>query len=177
MKHFLISLSIIFIFSNFLSAQEDYKYKTNIGESVPDFEFTTTDGDKFNISDLKGNVVLINFFATWCPPCIKEFPKLQSEVWEKLKDENFKLIAIGREHSMEEVTKFKNDKKVLFPIAPDPERTIYSLFADQNIPRNYLLDAQGKIIYQEVGYTEEEFNSLVELIEKTIKSTDQTSTN
>ncbi|NOZ62864.1 MAG: TlpA family protein disulfide reductase [Calditrichaeota bacterium] len=140
--------------------------RTKKGQQVPEFKVTTLAGKEVAINDLKGKVVLINFFATWCPPCKAEMPHLEKEIWQKYKNrDDFFLISIGREHKAEELVKFKKQKGFTFPIAPDPKRGVYSLFAEKMIPRNYVIDKDGKIALQEIGYNEELFSQLKSTLE------------
>ena len=139
---------------------------TKVGQQVPEFSFVTLNNDTLSINDLKGKVVFMNFFATWCPICIKELPFIKSDIWEKYKDnKNFELLVFGREHSAEEIISFKKKKGYLLNFVPDPERKIYSLFAERYIPRNVVLNREGKIIYQSTGFDDKEFTKLKETIE------------
>lgn len=136
------------------------------GMQVPVFKYEIEKGKSANISDLKGKIVLINFFATWCGPCKMELPKIQSEIWEKHKDSpKFMMLTFGREHSWKEVDQFRLDNKFPFPMYPDPKRAVYGQFAKQLIPRSFLLDENGKIIYLSEGYEEKHFEELVKLID------------
>lgn len=137
---------------------------TKVGQQVPDFSFTTIDGKTYQMSELKGKTVLIVFFATWCAPCMKELPQIEEEIWKKFKSPNFMLIALGREHSMEEIVKFNEKKGFTFPIGPDPKRKIYSQFFSYYIPRNVLVNKEGKIIFQKQGFREVDATKLIELI-------------
>src|SRR5437899_2004601 len=130
---------------------------TRVGQEAPAFEFTTLDGKRSDLKSLRGKLVLVNFFATWCGPCIAEMPHLEKEVWEKFKDRNFAMVAIGREHENKELADFPKKRAVTFPIAGDPKRKIYSRYAAQYIPRNYVIGADGKILFQSVGFDEKEF--------------------
>ena len=136
---------------------------------LPSFSVKTESG-VLKSSNLKGKIVLINFFATWCAPCMQELPLLQKEVWEKYKnDKKFSLLVIGREHSQSEITEFKTKKGFTLPIYPDEDRSIYTLFAKEYIPRNYIIDAKGKIVYTSVSFDEAEFKKMVNKLDELLK--------
>lgn len=136
------------------------------GMQAPDFKYETVKGKYQKISDLKGKLVLINFFATWCGPCKAELPKIQSEIWDKNKEnQKFVMLTFGREHTWAEVDKFKKDNQFRFPFYPDPKRAIFDQFATQNIPRSFLLDEDGKVIFTSEGFNETQFGELVKLID------------
>lgn len=165
----LLCIISIFVCSNQIFAQ-DSTTLVNEGSKAPDFTFETPDGKTKKLSDLKGKVVWINFFATWCPPCRKELPHLQTEVYKKHKDnKNFELLIIGREHSWEEVNKFKADNQYIMPFYPDTKREIFSKYATQNIPRNFIIDKNGKIIIASTGFKEEDFNEIITKVEDLLK--------
>lgn len=139
---------------------------TEVGQTVPDFSFTTIDGKTYQMSELRGKTVLLVFFATWCAPCMKELPQIEKEIWDVYKSKDFMLIALGREHTMEQIVKFNEKKGFTFPIGPDPERKIYSQFFSYYIPRNVLVNKEGKIIFQKQGYREQDAKVLIDLIDK-----------
>lgn len=140
------------------------------GDSAPDFSISMEDGSVKKLSDMKGKVIWINFFANWCPPCRKELPHLEKDVFEKLKtNKNFEVLVIGREHDWETVNKFKADNNYSLPFYPDPERDIFSKYAKQNIPRNFIIDKDGKIAVASIGFEEEEFNKIIEKVENLLQ--------
>ena len=158
---FLLQLALLISFSAF--SQDDIVL---VGQKAPDFVLKTDKGN-LKLSDLKGKVVLINFFATWCGPCRTELPELQTNIWEKYKDNPaFRLMIIGREQTQQEGNEFKASFKYLMPFYADPDRSVYKLYANQYIPRNYLIDRNGVVVYASNGYSAEEFAKLVEMVGK-----------
>jgi peroxiredoxin len=150
---------------------EDYSQTTRVklGDAAPDFSCQTLAGSEFALSKEKGKVVLINFFATWCGPCMAEMPHLDKEISQKFGSRtDFKLVAIGREHSAAELAKFVKEKNFSLPIAPDPKRDIYGKYATQYIPRNFVIGKDGKIKFSSVGYSEKDFQELIEVIQKEV---------
>ena len=152
-------------------AQTDTTTLVSKGDKPPIFRCTTIEGKVFDLSLLEGKVILINFFATWCPPCNLELPALQKNIWDKYRsDPNFALIILGREHNDKEVTDFVRSKGYTMPFAADPARSVYKLFATQYIPRNVLIGRNGIVVFQNRGYTAEEFKQIEELIAKELNS-------
>ena len=140
-----------------------------VGDDVPEFVVEMFDGQNINIKDLKGKIVLINFWATWCPPCQEELKRVQKEIIDRFKGKDFVFLAISREESKEQVKKFRERNGYTFPMGLDPERKIYSKFATATIPRNFIIDKKGKIVEIEVGYTKEAFAKMIEKLERLLK--------
>ena len=149
-----------------VKAQDNNDDIVKVGEMMPLFSIVSDNGTKINSAELKGKVVLINFFATWCPPCQKELASVQQTLWPKYKDNNkFVMLVIGREHSDKELATYNEKKGFTFPLYPDKSRAIFGAFAKSLIPRSYLIGKDGKVIYAGKGYTDKEFAELLEKIE------------
>jgi peroxiredoxin len=143
---------------------------TKTGDIAPVFAFNISKDKTANLQDYRGKIVLLNFWATWCPPCRAELPRVQKEIWEKYKDNpKFAMFAFAREEGWEKVLPFKEQNKYTFDMLPDEKRAIFKLYATQSIPRNVVLDENGRIIYQSIGYSEKEFNELLTLLEARLK--------
>jgi len=163
-----ISFALILLSASVIVAwaSQEETEKVKVGDVAPDFKVETSDGE-LTTADLKGKVVLINFFATWCPPCRKELPVLEKQVWEKFKsNDDFVLLVIGREHSKEELVKFAEEKELNLPFCPDVNRKIFSQFATQSIPRNYIINKAGKVIYASKGFSDKEFEHMMAVLKK-----------
>jgi len=130
-----------------------------VGDPAPQFSLTTADGDEFSLPE-RGKVTLINFFATWCGPCQIELPHIE-RIWAANKnDEHFRLLVIGREENKESVQEYRDKNGFSFPIAPDPDRVVYSLFANESIPRTLIVSPDGRIVYSKAGFYEDDLKEL-----------------
>jgi peroxiredoxin len=140
------------------------------GDKAPDFTCTTLNEETISLSKLRGKVVLINFFASWCGACGIEMLHMQSEVFERIKDEEFFMIAIARDEQVDDVTEFRNAKGLKFPIAVDADKSIYNLFAAKFIPRTFVIDKEGIVKWESGGLGKPQFQDLVGLIRKEIET-------
>ena len=139
------------------------------GQKAPNFEVQMFDGSTIKLSDLKGKVVLLNFWATWCPPCRAELARVEKDIIEKFKGEPFVFIPVSRGEKRETGAAFREKMGYTFPMGLDTDNSIYKLYAETYIPRNFLIGKDGKVVKASVGYDEAEFAELIKLIEKEIK--------
>ena len=112
--------------------------------------FTLSDlqGKAWTLKDLRGHVVLVNFWATWCPPCRKEMPDLDA-LYEKFKGQGLIILAISDEESAK-VTPFLSKHNVAYPILLDPGRKVNELFHVEGIPKTFIYDREGKLAAQSI---------------------------
>jgi peroxiredoxin len=164
MKVLILSFTLL-SFAAFAADPENASL-TKVGQAAPQFTVDQIDGTKFDLAKHRGSVVVLNFFATWCGPCIQELPVLEKEVWKQFEKNGVNVLVIGREETAEKIKPFREKHKLTMPFAPDPDKKIYSLYATQYIPRTYVIDKTGKIIHQTVGYTPEDFKQLIEAVRK-----------
>ncbi|MDL2231277.1 TlpA family protein disulfide reductase [Porphyromonadaceae bacterium OttesenSCG-928-L07] len=151
------------------STGEDSGTMVKIGDIVPDFTVDMFDGTHIDIKETRGKVVLLNFWATWCPPCRQELAQVQKKIIDRFQGRDFIFLPISRQDSYDKIKQFRMQTGHTFPMGMDPNRKIYSKFATQTIPRNFLIDKEGRIILSESGYTEEEFQLLIDKIEELLK--------
>lgn len=167
-KNLLVAL--FFLLGFVVKGQSESPEIVKVGDVMPAFTIVSDDGTTFSSAELKGKVVLINFFATWCPPCQKELAEVEAALWPQLKEKkDFVLLVIGRDHSDEELAKYNEKKGFTFPLYPDKGRVIFDLFAKSQIPRSYLIGKNGKVIDAHVGYNEADFHRLMQKIEQLLK--------
>lgn len=158
--------------TNKIEQDDDRQYLVKVGDMAPDFEMKLPDGKKVKLSDLRGKLVMLQFTASWCGVCRKEMPHIESEIWQKHKDNcNFALYGIDRDEPLEKINELRKATKVTYPIGFDPKGDIFGLYAkkDAGITRNVIVGKDGRIVMLTRLYNEEEFNSMVQLIDKLLK--------
>jgi peroxiredoxin len=113
-----------------------------------DFTLQDLQGKPWHLRDLKGKVVLVNFWATWCPPCRKEMPDLQA-LYDKHKDQGFLVLSISDEETAK-VSPFIADRKITYPVLLDPGRKVNDAFVVEGIPESFVYDRDGKMVAQSI---------------------------
>ena len=144
-------------------------YIVKAGEEAPDFEMTLTTGETVRLSSLRGKVVMLQFTASWCGVCRKEMPSIESDIWQKHKDDpSFALYGVDRDEPLAKVQSFISQTKVTYPLGLDPGADIFALYAQRQagVTRNVLIGRDGKIVMLTRLYNEEEFASLCKKIDE-----------
>ena len=116
----------------------------------------------------KGKLVFINFFATWCPPCRQELTRVQSDLIDRFAGRDFVFLPVSRGEERADVEAFRQKTGYTFAMGLDPDQKVYDLYAGNYIPRNFLIDRDGKVLLASVGYEPEEFDALLDAIEKAL---------
>lgn len=133
-----------------------------VGELAPDFTVDQIDGSPVRLSDLRGRVVLLTFFSSWCPECRDELSTVQESVVNRFSGERFTFLCISRGETRETLEAFRATWGYTFPMGLDPSSSIFGLYASRNVPRNFLLDREGRVVSLTVGYDASEFGALLD---------------
>ncbi|GAB6172643.1 redoxin domain-containing protein [Paradesulfitobacterium aromaticivorans] len=123
------------------------------GNLAPDFELRTVDGKAMKLSSLRGKKVIVNFWATWCPPCRLEMPEME-KFYTKNKNEGIEILAVNltkAEKSRADVPAFIEAYGITFPVLLDENSDVARLYKVSSIPASYILDTQGVIREKIVG--------------------------
>lgn len=123
------------------------------GHFAPDFALKTLDGQTVRLSEFRGKkVVLINFWATWCPPCRLEMPTMQ-QIYSEYKGRGFEILAVNIEpDAQQEIRNFIKELRLTFPVVLDPDMKVARRYRIIGLPVSVLIDRQGIIRAKEIGY-------------------------
>jgi peroxiredoxin len=110
-----------------------------------DFTLPMSDGGSFTLSAQRGKVVLVNFWATWCPPCLEEMPAME-RLWRRHKDAGFVLLAVSLDSDPKKVPPFVSAHKFTFPVAVDPKMTVAERYGVRALPSSFVIDRDGTVI-------------------------------
>jgi peroxiredoxin len=121
-----------------------------------DFSLTDLQGKTWTLKGLRGKVALVNFWATWCPPCRKEIPDLNA-LQARFASQGLVILGISDEEAAK-VTPFVAEKKIAYPVLLDPGRAVHERFRIEGIPKSFVYDREGKLAAQSIDMrTEKQF--------------------
>lgn len=117
-----------------------------------DFELQNLDEEKIRLSDYRGKVVMLNFWATWCPPCVREMPSME-RLYHQYKDKNFTVLALNQMEDEDQVFAFTGqlETEPTFPILFDTQSKVSVRYGVRGLPTTFLIDKKGKIRYRAIG--------------------------
>jgi len=151
-KATLFSILVLFFTSACAAAIDgDAVSFPQVGSQAPEFSAQSVAGKAVSISDLRGQVVLVNFWATWCGPCRLEMPALQS----RFDSTDFALLAVNFDESPEQVQAFVDELELSFPALLDPGGDIQTLYQVRGYPTTYFIDEEGMVKIQHIGFMNE----------------------
>ena len=122
-----------------------------INVPAPDFTLESRSGENLRLEDHRGEVVMLNFWASWCGPCRQEMP-LMDELYSQYKDLGFTILAVNVDENREEAHRFLDKVPVNYPILYDPESSVSDLYEVQAMPTTVMIDRNGNARYLHYGY-------------------------
>ena len=148
-----LGLIILSIVTYFVQSNQDSSQAANdpfilppveLDQPSPELSLKDLDGNEVSLGDFLGEVVLLNNWATWCPPCREEMPEFQS-YYDEHKDEGFLIIAVEAGQPAAEVRKFVEDHGLTFTILLDPEILSLKTFQNSSLPNTWVIDREGQL--------------------------------
>ncbi|MCL7452823.1 MAG: TlpA family protein disulfide reductase [Anaerolineae bacterium] len=121
-----------------------------VGELVPDFQLATFEGDTVNLSELRGQVVVVNFFASWCNPCREEAPDLE-QAWQEYQDQGVQVLGIAYKDASSKAQAFLAEFDVTYPSGIDPGSRTSRAYGVTGVPETFIIDQQGRLVRHVLG--------------------------
>jgi len=118
-----------------------------------DFTLKDSDGNVYRLKQYRGRVVIVNFWATWCPPCRFELPSME-RAYEQLKKEGIEILAINVGEDADTIFTFTADYPVTFPLLMDLDSSVINSYPAIGLPTTYVIDPEGRLVYRAIGTRE-----------------------
>jgi peroxiredoxin len=151
MFRILLSLFILVVSLSSI-AQQAGKGLTQLPDrpQAPDFVLADIDGNQYRLSDYRGQVVIVNFWATWCPPCRAEMPSMQ-RAWQQLEKEGILMLGINVGEDEDTIFQFTANYPVEFPLLMDQDSRVINQWPVRGLPTTFVMSPEGKITYRAIG--------------------------
>jgi len=130
---------------------------------APEFDLVGHDDVRIRLSDYRGKPLIVNFWATWCPPCRAEMPSMQ-RAWEQVREEGIALIAINVGESAGEIERFIEQVQVDFPLPMDTNSQVVQAWPVRGLPTTFVVDPEGRLAYKAAGEREWDDPALLDLV-------------
>lgn len=169
----IVLIAAVALFASFLILHQRSDRKITIvkeGDRAPSFDLPSIDHRRVGLSDYKGKIVLVHFWATWCPPCVEEMPRLE-QLYRTFSGRDFEILAVSVDEGGEEtVLSFLRRNRVSFPVLINPGGAVASRYGTFKFPETYVVDRKGIVRYKVIGpldwMTAETVTALSRLVEE-----------
>ena len=134
----------------FFALRNKASHPLRVGESAPDFSLPTLSPGSITLRDYRQRVVVVNFWVTWCPPCVQELPSLEKFA-AQMRAQGVAVMGVSVDEDLAALQKFVSKAHLSFPIARDPDRSVASRYGTFKFPETYIIDRDGRIAEKIVG--------------------------
>jgi cytochrome c biogenesis protein CcmG/thiol:disulfide interchange protein DsbE len=143
-----------------------------VGEAAPDFTLPTLTGQSISLRDYRRSVVVVNFWATWCPPCVEEMPSL-NEFAERGRGLGVTVIGVSVDQDRAALEQFVAHARLSFPIARDPEQAVAARYGTFKFPESYVIDSEGRIARRIIGALDWRDPEIISFLSRLARSSDR----
>jgi peroxiredoxin len=124
----------------------------SVGDSVPNFTLPDLNGQMRQLQEYVGDIILINFFASWCPPCQVEAPQLEDSIWQVYQNDQVTVLGVDLQEPAFIVSQFMQQYNLTYPVVLDTDGSVFSAYGFTILPSNVLVGRDGKIVWIEEGF-------------------------
>ncbi len=132
---------------------------------APGYRLPDMDGESHKLDELKGKVVIVNFWATWCPPCRRELPSM-NRAWKKVKGEGIVIVGVNVGEDEDTVFAFNGEYPIDFPVLLDQEGEVIARWPVKGLPTTFVVDPEGRIVYRAIGGRDWDDDKLLDIVRR-----------
>ena len=149
----IILLGFVALFVVFFSRPHGQNRAPKLGELVPSFTLPKDDGKAVTLADFRGKILVLNFWATWCPPCIDEMPSL-NRLTERYSGKGLEVVAVSVDEDPDAYRSFLAKNKIAFLTLRNPSRIVSELYGTYKLPESYIISRDGRLLQKIIGATD-----------------------
>jgi len=165
----ILFFSVVGLIAAYLIYKQGDPIIVGAGKPAPDFALKDQDGNLLKLSDLRGNLVFLNVWATDCAPCVQEMPDMEV-MNHAFKDRKFKMVTVSIDTDWKPVTAFFKQHRLSMPVYLDPGRSVYNAYRLTGTPETFLIDRNGIILKHTIGADRWASDSVLAYVDKLIKA-------
>jgi peroxiredoxin len=157
----------LFILTTNVDAEIDNQTLPKLADPfiAPDFTLKGEDGNTYRLKDYRGKIVILNFWATWCPPCREEMPSME-RAWHQIKDKGIVILAINVGEDADTIFEFTGQYPMTFPLPMDIDGEVVRQYPIRGLPTTYIIDSAGMATHRAVGSREWDASEILEQLEE-----------
>ena len=164
----ILFFAVVGLIAGYLIYKQADPNKVVVGKPAPNFVVKDKSGNTLKLSDLRGNLVFLNFWASDCLPCVQEMPDMEV-MNHAFKDRKFKMITVSIDTDWKPVTQFFEEYKLTMPVYLDPGREVYGAYHLTGTPETFLIDRNGILLKHTIGADRWASNAVLAYVDKLIK--------
>jgi len=168
----LLVLAVIVAGAVFLALQSRQPRLPQVGDAAPDFTLPTLTPQSISLRDYRRSVVVVNFWATWCPSCIEEMPSL-NEFVERGRGLGVTVIGVSVDQDRAALERFVAEARLSFPVARDPDQAVASRYGTFKFPESYIIDSEGRIARKIIGAIDWRDPQIISLVSSLARPSDR----
>jgi cytochrome c biogenesis protein CcmG/thiol:disulfide interchange protein DsbE len=145
-----IAIGVLFVALAWVIVSTMRERIVDVGDTAPSFTVTTQNGTRISLDQFGGKVLLLNFWATWCAPCVQEVPSL-NQLQKQLGNSGLVVLGVSVDRSESAYATFLKRFNIVFPTSRDPQEDISASYGTYRFPESYLIDKNGKVLQKYIG--------------------------